>query len=114
MRTMFFFKIAFTLCLVIGFTQARAKIEKLTTTVSGLICPTCKFGLEKHIKKIEGVKRYTIDLATGEVAITFKKKVLATRDAVKKAIDNFKRAIKDAGFTSGKIIRVRAKNAQRG
>jgi len=108
MRKKFFFSTTLTLSLAMSFTGVRAEIEKIITKVSGLICPTCSFALEKHIKNIEGITRNTIDISTGDVALFPEKNVLATTKDFEKMLGDFKKATKEAGFTFGKKIRVRA------
>lgn len=108
MRKKFFFSAALTLSLVLGFTGIRAEIEKIITKVSGLICPTCSFALEKHIKKIGGITQNSIDIRTGDVALFPEKNVLATPKDFEKMLGDFKKATKKAGFTFGKKINVRA------
>jgi len=108
MRKKLFLGMTLTLSLVIGFTGVGAEIEKIITKVGGLICPTCSFALEKRIKKVEGSSRNSIDIATGDVALFPKKNVLATPEDFKKMLSAFKKATKEAGFTFGEKIRVRA------
>ena len=108
MRKQLFLITTLTLSVVIGFTGVRADIEKIITKVGGLICPTCSFALEKHIKKIEGITGNGIDIRTGDVAIFPKKNELVAPKDLKKMLHDFKKATKESGFTFGEKIRVRA------
>ncbi len=60
--------------------------------VDGLSCPFCAYGIEKKLKKTEGVESVDIDLERGVV-------VVKTREGVKLSEQQMKRLVKDAGFT---------------
>ena len=57
--------------------------------VDGLSCPFCAYGLEKHLKRVRGVARVTIDMKGGSATVTLKPDAVvddaALREAVKKA-----------------------------
>jgi copper chaperone CopZ len=69
---------------------------KVTVRVDGLGCPFCAYGLEKKIKKMEGVEDLKIFIERGKVEVVFKDKRFFDRE-------KFEKAVKDAGFTPGKI-----------
>ena len=60
--------------------------------VDGLSCPFCAYGIEKKLKKTEGVESVDIDLHRGLV-------IVKTREGVKLTEAQMKRLVKDAGFT---------------
>lgn len=66
--------------------------KKITTvvTVDGMHCGHCKAKVEQAIKAIEGVKKVSADLETGEVTILSK----CDLDS-----DVIKTVVADAGFT---------------
>jgi len=42
-----------------------AQTDKVAVMVDGLGCPFCAFGLEKKMKKIDNINKFTIDMETG-------------------------------------------------
>ncbi|MFQ5487244.1 MAG: heavy-metal-associated domain-containing protein [Gammaproteobacteria bacterium] len=60
--------------------------------VDGLSCPFCAYGIEKKLKKTEGVETVDIDLKRGVV-------VVKAREGVKLTEPQMKQLVKDAGFT---------------
>jgi len=60
--------------------------------VDGLSCPFCAYGLEKNLKKLEGVETIKIDVENAFVLLTI---------AEGKSVDEatIRENIKDAGFT---------------
>ena len=75
---------------------ALAEAAAVTVRVDGLSCPFCAYGLEKKIKKMEGVEGFEIDLEGGTVEIRFK-----GREYVQ--VEKVEKAVRDAGFTSKSI-----------
>ncbi len=69
----------------------------VTVRVDGLSCPFCAYGLEKRIKKMEGVKDLTIDIETGTVTVIYKDKKFFTEQGLSKTV-------KEAGFTPRGIV----------
>lgn len=71
---------------------ASAQVEAAAVKLDGLSCPFCAYGLEKKLKKIEGVEKVEIkvDQATAELVVK-KGKALS--------IDEVEKAVKDGGFT---------------
>jgi len=75
---------------------ALADKVKVRAKVDGLSCPFCAYGIEKKIKKLEGVEEVSVDVKSGTVTVIYKDK---------KFFDNkrLNQALKDAGFTPGAI-----------
>lgn len=59
--------------------------------VDGLACAFCAWGLEKKLKKLEGVERVNISLNKGTVLIQFKEGVEVEEEVLK-------RIVKESGF----------------
>lgn len=72
--------------------------ERITVTVTGLSCPFCAYGLEKRLKKLEGLDSLRIDFKTGNV-------VLTVRDGSKAGDERIRKLVKDGGFEATKIER---------
>ncbi len=90
------------LCMIISLSvDAQSEKQDLTKNqvkveVNGLSCPFCAYGLEKKLKKIEGISNLKIDIEIGQATFDLAKgKDLAN--------DDLKKIITDAGFTPGKI-----------
>lgn len=60
--------------------------------VDGLACPYCAYGIEKKLKKIDGVEKIHVDLDKGLVIVEVREGVELTEPAMKQLF-------KDAGFT---------------
>ena len=75
---------------------ALAEEANVTLMVDGLSCPFCAYGLEKKIKKIDGVEGLEVDLESGKVEIRF-----TNRGDVE--IEKIEQAVRDAGFTPRSI-----------
>ncbi len=60
--------------------------------VDGLACPYCAYGIEKKLKKIEGVEKIHVDLNKGLVTVNVGDGVTLTEPQMTKLF-------KDAGFT---------------
>ena len=62
--------------------------------VDGLACPFCAYGLEKRLRKIDGVKEIKTDISAGAVTVKMEEgKTLGKEQA--------RKAVKKAGFTLG-------------
>ncbi len=62
--------------------------------VDGLACPFCAYGIEKRLRKIDGVKEIEADIGAGTVTVTMAEgKTLGKEEA--------RKAVKKAGFTLG-------------
>jgi copper chaperone len=71
---------------------ALAAGTQYTMRVDGMACPYCAYGIEKKLKKIEGVEEIDIDLNAGVVRISVAEGVELTEAQMEKLF-------KDAGFT---------------
>jgi mercuric ion binding protein len=60
--------------------------------VDGLACPYCAYGIEKHLKKIDGVETIDVDLDNGLVTVNVTAGVTLTNAQMEKLF-------RDAGFT---------------
>lgn len=60
--------------------------------VDGLACPYCAYGIEKKLKKIEGVNEIEVDLDKGLVTVN-------AREGVELTESQMVQLFKDAGFT---------------
>jgi len=70
----------------------QAQMRTLTVSVYGLQCPFCAYGLEKSLKKVEGVEAIKINLEKGLVTLSIKKGQSIN-------ISRVRLAIKNSGFT---------------
>lgn len=59
--------------------------------VDGLACPFCAYGIEKHLRRIDGVEKVETDVAAGKVE-------LWVVDGVELSRSRMERAVSDAGF----------------
>ncbi len=49
---------------------AHSRILEVTVTVEGLACPFCAYGIEKKLKRVEGVRSIDVEMERGVVIIT--------------------------------------------
>lgn len=66
--------------------------ERIIIKVEGLYCPFCAYGLEKHMKKIEGFKDIQVNIKEGTAEIDFEPGTKVSKDDIEEAVD-------DAGFS---------------
>ena len=66
--------------------------QKVTVRVDGLACPFCAYGLEKKLKKIEGVEKLEIKINEGLVTLYYKQGTKIDKEQITKKV-------KEAGFT---------------
>jgi len=71
---------------------ALAAGTQYTMRIDGLACPYCAYGIEKKLKKIEGVVEIDIDLNAGIVRVS-------VADGVELTGAQMKKLFSDAGFT---------------
>ncbi|MDQ6957463.1 MAG: heavy metal-associated domain-containing protein [Mariprofundaceae bacterium] len=74
-----------------GVTAQTASIQ-----VDGLSCPFCAYGLEKNLKKVNGIESVKIDMKTGKATVTMQ----ANTEVTDKSL---RQAVKKAGFTARDI-----------
>ena len=87
--------------------NAQAQIQEVKVEVKGLSCPFCVKGVEKHLKKVEGVKDVSTSLKKGEVTLHYK---LGTSFDLK----SIEKAVVRGGFTPGPVeLRANGKISRR-
>jgi len=85
------------LILSIGNSPAiNAQVEEVIVTVDGMACPFCAYGLEKKLKKIDGVGKVKINIDKG-IAI------LINKQGESISVERLNDVVSDAGFTSRQI-----------
>lgn len=67
--------------------------------VDGLACPYCAYGIEKNLKKIDGVDKIDFDLNNGLVTVNVAEGVTLTDSQMAKLFT-------DAGFTFRSMVTV--------
>ncbi|MBI2403774.1 MAG: heavy-metal-associated domain-containing protein [Gemmatimonadetes bacterium] len=72
--------------------------QQIEMIVHGLSCPFCAYGLEKKLRKLEGLDSVSVDFKTGKV-------FLLLQDGSKATDGRLKELVKDAGFEVVKIER---------
>lgn len=77
---------------------AQKKIDNpdIVVGVDGLACPFCAYGLEKKVKKLDGVEAVYVDIDEGIADIKLKEGATLSEE-------NIKKAVADAGFTVREI-----------
>jgi copper chaperone CopZ len=76
--------------------QKQIKNPDIVISVDGLACPFCAYGLEKKVKKLEGVTGIYISIDEGRMDLKLKQGATLSEEQIKKAVD-------DAGFTVRRI-----------
>ncbi|MFU4514032.1 MAG: heavy-metal-associated domain-containing protein [Sinimarinibacterium flocculans] len=76
---------------------ALAAGTQYTMRVDGLACPYCAYGIEKKLKKIDGVQDIDIDLNAGVVRVKVAEGIELTEPQMKKLFN-------DAGFTYRSMV----------
>lgn len=84
------------LSLVIG-TAALAEGTQYRMRVDGLACPYCAYGIEKNLKKIDGVEKIDFDLDNGLVTVNVAEGATLTEKQMTKLF-------KDSGFTFRSMV----------
>ena len=72
--------------------QAFAGESQYRMRVDGLACPYCAYGIEKNLKKIDGVEEIEVDLNNGLVIVNVAEGVALTDEQMSKLFN-------DSGFT---------------
>ncbi len=95
------FSYATILLLVIaGILAPRAEAQNIEPDiiieVDGLACPFCTFGIEKKLKKIEGVDELVVYLEDGKIEMSLKEGATVSEEQIE-------RAIAEAGFEARSI-----------
>jgi len=66
--------------------------------VDGLSCPFCAYGLEKNLKKVDGIGSVHMDMKSGKATVLLKADAYVDDQALRKAVEK-------AGFTARDIKR---------
>lgn len=66
-------------------------------SVTGMSCPQCANNIKAIMDRLDGVDRTRVDLGAGRVLIAFEEGQTVAADVIKLAV-------KDSGFTPGKVI----------
>ena len=75
---------------------AQAQIQQVKVEVEGLSCPFCVKGVEKHLKKVDGVKDLSTSLKKGEVTLHYE-------PGTPFDVNSIERAVVRGGFTPGAV-----------
>lgn len=75
---------------------AQAQIYSLSVVVEGMSCPFCVYGVEKKLKKVEGVKSVIISMKDGVAT-------LIVKEGQSININQVPAVVRDSGFTPGVI-----------
>jgi copper ion binding protein len=70
--------------------------RRAVITVEGVACPFCAYGIDKHLRAVPGVTDVQVDLGASKVTVDVAPGANVTEEALQ-------RAIRDAGFTPGRI-----------
>ncbi len=85
-------RVAVAVLLLVWAIALFAADERYEIRVDGLACPYCAYGVEKKLKRIDGVISVDIDLDKGIVTVTL-------REGVSLSELDMHRLFNDAGFT---------------
>lgn len=78
--------------LALGSSNAEAGLIEVDQSIWGMDCAPCAYGMEKGLKKLEGVKKVNVSLNKGNAVIQF------AADS-KLALADIRRVVRDGGFT---------------
>lgn len=81
-----------SMLLTLGVSQAAAGLIEVDQTVFGMDCAPCAYGMEKGLKKLDGVKRVEVSLNKG-------KAVLELSPGNKLTLGQIRDAVRRSGFT---------------
>lgn len=76
--------------------MAQGQETKVIIKVDGLSCPFCAFGLEKKLKKLEGVKAVHLKIDAGVAELIFVPRAVIDESKIRKAVE-------EGGFTPREI-----------
>lgn len=86
--------------LTVGISNATAGLIEVDQTIWGMDCAPCAYGMEKGLKKLEGVKTVKVSLNEGNAVIRF------AADS-KLALADIRLVVRDGGFTpKGATVRI--------
>lgn len=89
--------IALMMIAFVASTSALADGTRYQMRVDGLACPYCAYGIEKNLKKIDGVEKIDVDLDNGLVIVNVTSGVTFTDAQMVKLFT-------DAGFTFRSMV----------
>ena len=89
--------IALMMIAFVASTAAVADGTRYQMRVDGLACPYCAYGIEKNLKKIDGVEKIEVDLDNGLVIVDVTSGVALTDAQMVKLFT-------DAGFTFRSMV----------
>lgn len=75
---------------------ASAQVSRATVAVEGLACPFCAFGVEKKLRQVRGVATVEVHMGDGTAE-------LAAVEGASIDISQIPEAIREAGFTPGRL-----------
>jgi copper chaperone CopZ len=78
--------------LTVGISNATAGLIEVDQTIWGMDCAPCAYGMEKGLKKLEGVNKVKVSLNKGNAVLQF-----ATDN--KLSLADIRRVVRDGGFT---------------
>lgn len=82
--------------LVLAPPPAQAQVRQATVDVAGMACPFCAYGLEKRLRKVEGVDSVEVELKEGRATLNVGEGSSIDLPAVVEAVH-------EAGFTPGRL-----------
>jgi mercuric ion binding protein len=88
-------------CLIVAATllltvPTEAQIVRVEVAVDGMACPFCAYGIEKRLKRVDGVDSVVIHLNAGLAKVT-------AAEASGLDLREIRKAIEKAGFTPGRL-----------
>jgi len=75
--------------------------------VDGLNCPFCVYGIEKELKKLDGVEKIETELALGQIVVEVDDGVMLSEETVREII-------RSAGFTFKSMTQHKEQHSARG
>ncbi|MFQ5569611.1 MAG: cation transporter [Rhodothermales bacterium] len=96
MQTTTLSKLLFSLVSLVALllpSSAQAQLQEVQQTVFGMDCAPCAYGLEKRIKRIEGVQSATVSLDKGLAHIQFQADNQVT-------LETLRTAVEESGFSA--------------
>ena len=84
------------LFILLPLVPASAQVEGATVLVEGMSCPFCTFGVEKRLKKVQGVGSVEINMGAGSAS-------MSASEGESIDFSSIPEAIRKAGFTPGAI-----------
>ena len=74
-----------------------SQLQKVAVRVDGLACPFCAYGMEKKLKRIDGVEKMDIKINEGLVLLYYSEDAQIDQALIEKKV-------KEAGFTPRQIM----------